>query len=293
MKKQFFLPTINKNPYFCFPEAVGFYENEPEHYVKRNKNEFNCFNLHVVIDGKGYIKIDNKIYTLKQGDSFLYFPLEEQHYYSDKDNPWKILWVHFTGNYLKEFFVGKGFFSSNVYTLKLWNNVKIAIYSLLNEVEKFSILHQSVLSTLTYGVISEFISQAETLNVCKGDIYNKIVEILPKMRELSVKPFNLEYWAGELGISTYYFCKMFKKTMGMSATNFIMLCRLQKAKQLLVEKRDWTVKQISLECGYSSISYFSKIFLENEGLTPLEYRKNRCIDHFKHKVIGDIHERNI
>lgn len=274
MKKHIFLPIIHEHPYFCFPESVGWYKEEPNHCAIRKKNEFNYFNLHVVISGKGYLKTKDDIHVLQQGDSFLYFPSEEQHYYSDRDNPWEIVWVHFSGNYLKEFFIEKGFHLSNVWTLKLWSNVKNAVVDLLEEAENFAILHQATLSTLTYGIISEFISQAEPLTVNKGvDIYNRIVGILPKMRELSAKPFELKYWAEELNISTYYFCKMFKKTTGMSPTNFIMLCRLQKSKQLLMEKRDWTVKQIALECGYPSISYFGKIFLENEGVTPAEYRK--------------------
>jgi AraC-like DNA-binding protein len=273
MRRQVFLPIIHENPYFCFPESVGWYKDDPQHYVTRDRDEFNYFNLHVVISGKGYLKTKNEVYVLQQGDSFLYFPSEEQHYYSDRENPWEVVWVHFSGNYLKEFFIEKGFHLSNVWTLKLWNNIKTAIENLLEEAEKFAILHPSTLSTLTYGVISEFISQAEALNVTKGDIYHRIVGILPTMRELSSKPFELKYWAEELNISTYYFCKMFKKTTGMSPTNFVMLCRLQKSKQLLMEKKDWTVKQIALECGYPSISYFGKIFLENEGLTPAEYRK--------------------
>lgn len=273
MKRQVFLPVVHENPYFCFPESVGWYKDEPQHCVFREKNELNYFNLHVVISGKGYLKSNNDIHVLQQGDSFLYFPSEEQSYYSDIENPWEVVWVHFSGNYLKEFFIDRGFHISNVWTLKLWNNIKIAIVNLLEESERFAILHQSTLSTLTYGIISEYVSQAEALNVNKGDIYNRIVGILPKMRELSSKPFELKYWADELNISTYYFCKMFKKTTGMSPTNFIMLCRLQKSKQLLMEKRDWTVKQIALDCGYPSISYFGKVFLENEGLTPAEYRK--------------------
>jgi AraC-like DNA-binding protein len=273
MRRQVFLPTIHENPYFCFPESVGWYKEDPQHCALREKNEFHYFNLHVVISGKGYLKSKNDVHVLQQGDSFLYFPSEEQYYYSDRENPWEVVWVHFRGNYLKEFFIEKGFHLSNVWTLKLWSNVKIAIVNLLDEAERFGIVHQSALSTLTYGVISEFISQAEALTVNKGYIYNRIVGILPKMRELSAKPFELKYWADELNISTYYFCKMFKKTTSMSPTNFIMLCRLQKSKQLLMEKRDWTVKQIALECGYQSISYFGRLFLENEGLTPAEYRK--------------------
>ncbi|WP_160685947.1 helix-turn-helix domain-containing protein [Clostridium sp. C2-6-12] len=273
MKRQVFLPIVHENPYFCFPEAVGWYKDEPQHCAIREKNEFNYFNLHVVISGKGYLKANNHVNVLQPGDSFLYFPSEEQHYYSDKENPWEVVWVHFRGSYLNEFFIEKGFHLSNVWTLKLWNNIKINIINLLEEAENSGILHQSTLSTLTYGIISEFLSQAEALTINKGDIYNKIVTILPKMRELSSKPFNLKYWADELNISTFYFCKMFKKTTGMSPTNFIMLCRLQKSKQLLTEKSELTVKQIALECGYPSISYFGKIFLENEGLTPAEYRK--------------------
>lgn len=273
MKRQVFLPIIHENPYFCFPESVGWYKGDAHHCVNREKNEYNNFNLHVVINGKGYLKTTTEVHILQKGDSLLYFPCEEQHYYSDIENPWEILWVHFSGNYLKEFFIEKGFHLSNVWTLKLWDNVKVAIEKLLEEAEESAILHQSILSTLTYGIISEFISQAEMLTVNKGDIYNKIVDILPTMRELSAKPFTLKYWADKLNISTYYFCKMFKKTTGMSPSNFVMLCRLQKSKQLLIEKRDWTVKQIALECGYPSISYFGRLFLQNEGLTPAEYRK--------------------
>jgi AraC-like DNA-binding protein len=274
MKRQIFLPSIHDNAYICFPEAVGWYKGDPQHCAIRERNQFHDFNLHVVISGKGYIKAKNDIHVLQQGDAFLYFPMEEQNYYSDRENPWEIVWVHFHGEYLKEFFIERGFHLSNVWTLKLWSNVQHAIVNLLEEAETHAILHPSVLSTLTYGIISEFISQAESLTVNKGlDIYNRIVGILPKMREMSAKPFELKCWAEDLNISTYYFCKMFKKTTGISPTNFIMLCRLQKSKQLLMEKRECTVKQIALECGYPSISYFGRLFLENEGLTPTQYRK--------------------
>lgn len=274
MKRQVFLPIIHENPYFCFPESVGWYMEEPTHFARREKNELNYFNLHVVLKGRGYLQTKKETHILSQGDCFLYFPLEEQYYYSDKENPWEVVWVHFAGIHLPEFFIEKGVHLSNVWSLRLWNNVRDAIIKLLEEAENYAILRPSALSTLTYSVVAEFITQIEPLTVNKGpDIYHRIVSLLPKMRELSSKPFVLKYWSEELNISTFYFCKMFKKTTGMSPTSFIMLCRLQKSKQLLMEKQDWTVRQIALECGYPSISYFGRLFLENEGVTPVEYRK--------------------
>jgi AraC-like DNA-binding protein len=216
--------------------------------------------------------------VLQQGDAFLYFPSEEQYYYADAEDPWEILWVHFTGKNLREFFIENGFHLSNVWTLKIWTNIKPSIIALLEEAEQFTILHPATISALTYGIIAEFIYQAEPLTANKGySLYSRIVEILPRMRELSSRPFELKYWSDQLNISTYYFCKMFKKAIGMSPTNFITLCRLQKAKQLLKERRDLTVKQIAIEVGYPSICYFGRLFLENEGMTPAEYRKSNKI----------------
>lgn len=274
MKRQVFLPIIHENPYFCFPESVGWYRDEPTHFAKRDKNELNNFNLHVVLKGKGFLQTKKETHILSQGDCFLYFPGEAQCYYSDEDNPWEVVWVHFAGNHLSEFIIEKGIHLSNVWTLRLWSNVGDAILELLHEAENYAILHPAALSTLTYRIIMEFITQIEPLTVNKGpDIYKKIIALLPKMRELSSKPFVLKYWSDELNISTFYFCKIFKKTTGMSPSNFIMLCRLQKSKQLLMEKRDFTVRQISIECGYPSTSYFGRLFLENEAMTPAEYRR--------------------
>lgn len=272
MRRQIFLPLIHDHPYFCFPEAVGWYHSDAHHQVDRTQKELNCFNLHIVLSGKGYLKAEQQTYVLQQGDAFLYFPSDAQTYYSDKDHPWEVMWLHFNGHFLRDYLMEKGFHLSHVWTLKLCENVKGALENLLIEAETNAILHQSTLSTLTYGVLSEFIAQAEPLNPNKGALYQRVIDLLPKMREQSVKPFQLDYWAAELQISTYYFCRIFKKATGMSPTNFVTLCRLQKSKQLLIEQQNWTVKQVALESGYPNISYFGKIFLENEGITPLGYR---------------------
>lgn len=274
MRRQVFLPNLQENPYFCFPEAVGWYQKEPLHYAYREKDTFPFFNLHVVLSGKGYIKCNSEVHMLQQGDAFLYFPYEEQEYYSDKENPWEVVWVHFNGRYLKEYFLEKAYQLSNVWTLKFFGNLREMIISLLEETEENVMLQQSKLSMLTYGVIAEFITQAEPLTTNKSvDIYYRILDILPKMREDSGKAFSLHQWAEQVGISSFYFCKMFKKATGVTPNKFITLCRLQKAKQLLIEHSDWTVKRIALECGYPSISYFGRLFLENEGQTPASYRR--------------------
>lgn len=59
----------------------------------------------------------------------------------------------------------------------------------------------------------------------------------------------------------------------MTPMTYVTLCRLQKAKQWLLEKKEMTIRQISFDAGYPSTSYFNKRFLEQEGMTPTEYRE--------------------
>lgn len=279
MKRRIYLPVIHEHPYFCFPESVGWYTKHPNHRVQRESGELDNYNLHVVIGGKGYLVADGTTYTLQQGDAFLYFPLQEQHYYADSEDPWEVLWIHFNGRHIKELFVERGFHRTHVWTLKQWKHLHTSILSLLEEVEQYTILHPSVLSTLTYGIIAEFITQAIPLTPNKGyGLLDRVMGILPQMQELSGNPFDLQAWADRIGISKYYFCRIFKQAAGMAPTDFIKLCRLQKAKQLLLEKGDWTVKQVSLEVGYPSVSYFGRLFRENEGVSPEGYRGKHAGD---------------
>ncbi|MGC4232834.1 MAG: helix-turn-helix domain-containing protein, partial [Niabella sp.] len=66
---------------------------------------------------------------------------------------------------------------------------------------------------------------------------------------------------------------LYRKLMaltGQSPTNFIRTIRLNKAAELLQEKR-LSVSEIADEVGFNSVSYFSKCFHEKFGKTPTQY----------------------
>ena len=101
---------------------------------------------------------------------------------------------------------------------------------------------------------------------------DRILALLPSMQQKACEPFILEEWAELTGVSTYYFCKLFRKAMSMTPLSFITLCRIQFAKQRLIEKENWPIKDIAKESGYASASYFNQRFQEHEGMTPSEFR---------------------
>ena len=83
----------------------------------------------------------------------------------------------------------------------------------------------------------------------------------------------LEDLCDRLHISRFYLCHTFKKATGMTIFDYILLMRLSKAKRLLQETQ-LQASEIAMQTGFSSFSYFSKKFREQEEITPLQYRKN-------------------
>lgn len=73
--------------------------------------------------------------------------------------------------------------------------------------------------------------------------------------------------------SKYHFCRQFKYHTGQTVMEYILNTRIVLAKGEL-ETTNASVSQISEKCGFSSASYFSRVFKETTGCTPLQYRRN-------------------
>ncbi|SDN53260.1 AraC-type DNA-binding protein [Paenibacillus sp. yr247] len=272
MQRQVMLPKLQRSSYFIFPESVGWYRDVPNHSVYRPEGLCETFSLHFIVSGKGYVEMEGEQYPIQKGDAFLFFPYQEQKYYSSKEDPWNVRWVHFYGSHVKEFMLEKGFLRT-LWTLKRWNELEEAFHELLQEAETTNILRTTNLSTLTYMILSEFMSYAAPLTGNRGmESVDRILALLPSMQQKACQPFILEEWAELTGVSTYYFCKLFRKAMSMTPLSFITLCRIQFAKQRLIEKENLSIKDIAKESGYASASYFNQRFQEHEGMTPSEFR---------------------
>lgn len=78
--------------------------------------------------------------------------------------------------------------------------------------------------------------------------------------------------AQSAGISSRGCSRCFQRAIGTSPMSFLNRHRLRIAAQML-RNTDSSVLDISERCGFSSVSYFGKLFREMFGCTPLRYRK--------------------
>lgn len=68
---------------------------------------------------------------------------------------------------------------------------------------------------------------------------------------------------------------LFKKTLGVSFKAILAVVRIEKAKQLLVEKPNHSITEISLDVGFGDLSHFEKTFKRLAGLNPREFRRRK------------------
>ena len=78
--------------------------------------------------------------------------------------------------------------------------------------------------------------------------------------------------AAVVGYTEYYLTHKFKAETGLCINNYIKFAKIERAKVLL-KSTDQTVQEIAASLCFSTRNYFSRIFQEVTGQTPMEYRE--------------------
>jgi AraC family transcriptional regulator len=77
--------------------------------------------------------------------------------------------------------------------------------------------------------------------------------------------------ATELDMSQYYFCRLFKQSIGMTPHQYLIQQRVEKSKQLLKQPAAKIV-DISAGCGFANPSHFARCFRQRMGISPQQFR---------------------
>lgn len=93
------------------------------------------------------------------------------------------------------------------------------------------------------------------------------------LQNLSVCDLRQEEIAAHVGVSRVYLRRLFHKHYGASPNQFLTSERLRHACELMWNP-DLTLEEIALQSGFSTLSYFCRVFKEKYGISPGVYRKS-------------------
>lgn len=87
------------------------------------------------------------------------------------------------------------------------------------------------------------------------------------------KSMDLSLMADIASFSPYHFHRIFAFIMGETPNNFVSRIRLEKAAQLLQDNEMDAIGNIAFQCGFSSISSFSRAFKLHFGVSAKDFRR--------------------
>ena len=112
-------------------------------------------------------------------------------------------------------------------------------------------------------------------------LYNtrEIQKVLPVLSYINnsyqEKNLTLDSVSSKLGFDQSYFCRIFKAATGATFTEYLNFVRICKAEKLLLKSRD-SILEISEAVGFSSVSYFNRVFKKYSNCSPRTYRTVIC-----------------
>lgn len=237
--------NIHDNPYCSYIKSLP---NGHAHCLSQQKKVFNnCCRKAESFCGVCYAGVKEYVYPLGDGKNILGF-ISVSGYTCEQSSQYAS-------------FVSEEFNSELSSVLKEYNKLKPNI----PDKKRIDTLILPLCKMLEFAYLKEVKEpKADSLNeaICRYVQRNYSMDLTT---DLICKHFSC---------SKSYFSHSFKRYTGKGFREYLTDIRLNYAKQLL-EHSALNVTQISFSVGFNDSNYFSNIFKQRIGISPLAYRKNK------------------
>jgi AraC family transcriptional regulator len=105
-----------------------------------------------------------------------------------------------------------------------------------------------------------------------GLSHRQLYQVIDFIHANLKRKLTLSAIAQQLNMSVYYFCQLFKQSMGISPYKYVLQQRVEQAK-LLLKHKEKAIADIALECGFANQTHLNKHFRKLTGTTPKSYRQ--------------------
>ncbi|MDP4201496.1 MAG: AraC family transcriptional regulator [Bacteroidota bacterium] len=266
---------LKKNEMTCdlFITDIGYYPKARGHYRSRPEGAKECILIYC-IEGKGWIRFNDKRYTLSENQFCIIQPGLKHEYGADEDKPWSIYWLHFAGEKSRLF--------SSVFN-QVNDIAPIAGHRIQQRLSIFEEIYQNLelgyspenlnyVSMCLWHLLASFRYIQQFRVISNSQQVNVIQQTILFMKENIERILSVEEIANNAHYSISHLSLLFSQSTSYSLLEYFTQLKIQKACQFL-DHTDLSIKDIAYKLGYNDPFYFSKVFKKQISLTPSQYKQ--------------------
>ncbi len=236
--------------------------------------------IHYVMRGRGSYFCKGKAFEVEENQIFLIRPNEECTYKADEDDPWEYYFVAFSGADAVDIVNHIDWTDEYVFTPKNKKSIRSIMKSLFM-IKRVDAIGRCLVLSSIYKLFAELLGgnavltegeaspTGEELSVGEETlIFNNAKRYIEENLSSNI---SVDALAKHLGLHRTSLYRLFKKTVGISVTKYILNIRMDKAAYYLLNTR-LSLSEISLMVGFSDYAHFFRTFKKTFGFGPTEYR---------------------
>lgn len=228
--------------------------------------------LFCVVSGKTYLcqkgdilffsaRIPHTTYIQNSKCGYTLIQFRPEHFLGDSNN---------TGKYFNRFVRNANLPFAVLRNEELYHTVEKAVEEKKKQAEAFELYIKGAIFTIIALLCREGALSASN-SVYSADI-KKILPALSYIDEHFAQDITLDDIARLQNLNPAYFCRVFKRASGSSFVDYLNFVRICKSEKLLAAGKK-SILEISCDVGFSSVSYYNRIFKRYKNCTPTEYRR--------------------
>ncbi len=261
-------------------ESADFFIEKEEHRgTMHAMHHHRSFELYFLVKGEREYFIDDRFFKLSEGDMVL-IPRTMLHRTAGKGATRFLL--HFSEAFLARYFTrealmpllsrrpfvfradesGREHLSRILHTLLVEYNRAEREGAAQNEAMLAGYLYQ-LLFTMAY---------AANAYVPHDYADGRVTQVIKYINENYNQITDIEEIAAHFYISKYHLCRIFNKNLGIPLIAYLNTIKIREACRM-IKHGEGNLTEIAMQCGFNSSSYFCKVFKNEKGISPTEYRK--------------------
>ena len=142
---------------------------------------------------------------------------------------------------------------------------------LLVRVDKLLERQKKIRSMLAKQQTEEALEQEQQLPAEDRQFMNRVTDAIYRL--MAQGKTDIDSLAEQMSLSRSQLNRKVLAITGLNTSGYMMRLRLIKAKRLLKGSPELSISFVAAKCGFDDIAYFSRIFKQNCGMTPSQYRK--------------------